>query len=455
MKSIARKAQAVYGWAENAAAKLEDRVGFRAILFFVLLALMALSVYLLNVNMPLILDDYDFIYSWSTGEKVSGFADVIRSQMVHYQIWGGRMLHVFTQFFLYLGKDVFNFANTIVFMLLLLEIYVLARPAQRRFCWPILMIAYLVLMTMVPFFGTVFLWLTGSCIYLFGTVLALVPLVIMRNVKEGGLFSRKSVAAVLCLPIGILAGWTNENTTCGMIAVIFVFLVCDYFRGKRIELGLILMLAGQCIGAGLLLLAPGNALRAAGYVYDSMIAELLRRFVSATAYGMSYLGVLLTFVILMAAGIGKKNGARIEWAFALVFAALISVYAMVGSPELSDRTYTGSFVLVLTALLVLVGDMDSYARNLDAAKLVVLPLLVVFAAYTAYHGVSDVRTYASQWNTEVQCIEAACLAGENEIILNPIPGVSRFTMDIILNADPNQWPNSTLSKYYGIDIIGL
>lgn len=454
MKAIARKAQAMYCCAESAAAKLEDRVVFRGVLFFILFALMALSVYLLNVNMPLILDDYDFMYSWATGESVSGFADVIRSQLVHYQIWGGRMLHVFTQLFLYLGKGVFNVVNTIMFMLLLLEIYMIARPAQRRFCWPILLIAYLVLMTMLPFFGTVFLWLTGSCIYLFGTVLALVPMVIIRSVKEGGLFSRKIAAAVLCLPIGILAGWTNENTTCGMIAVIFVFLARDYFRAKKIELSLILLFVGQCIGAGLLLLAPGNALRASGYVYDSMLVELLRRFVSVTAYGMSYLGVLLAFVILLAAGIGKKNGARIEWTLALVFAALISVYAMVGSPELSDRTYTGSFVLILTALLVLVGDMDRYARNLDAAKLAVLPLLIAFAAYTAYHGVSDVRSYASRWNEEVQRIESACLAGKNETVIDPIYSASRFTMDIVMSSDAHEWPNSTLSKYYGIDIIG-
>jgi len=454
MEEFVRKGHAADERMRQMLSRFENRTWVRAVLFFALLALMTISIYLLNANMPLILDDYDFMYSWATGEMIDGFADVIRSQMVHYQIWGGRMLHVFTQLFLYLGKEVFNIANTAMFMLLLLEIYAIARPRERRFCWTLLLLAYLVLTTALPFFGTVFLWLTGACVYLFGTVLVLLPLLIVRSVQESGFFARGYLRAALCLPLGILAGWTNENTTCGMIAVIFMLLAGDYLKKKRVSPRLILLFAGQCIGALLLLLAPGNALRASGYTYDSMLFELIRRFVSVTAYGMCYLGLLLACVILLSAGLGREHASRTHYAYALVFAAVISVYAMVGSPELSDRTYTGAFVLMLAALLVLVGDAEVCVRRLDAAKIAVLPLVCVFMIYTGYHALKDVRHYAAQWHASVETIESARLAGETQVSLVPIPSASRFTMDIELSKDPLQWPNSTLSKYYGINIIG-
>lgn len=454
MEKIGLRAKRIGDSLERFLAGMERREAVRGLIFGLLFVVMAASVYLLNLYMPLILDDYDFMYSWVTGDLLTGFADVIRSQMVHYQIWGGRLLHVFTQSFLYMGKDIFNAANTAMFMLLLLEIYAIARPRGRRFCWTILLLAYLALMSMLPFFGTVFLWLTGACIYLWGTVLALLPLLLLRSIREGGFFSRGRLRAALCLPIGIAAGWTNENTTCGMIAVVFVMLVCDYLKEKRVSPRRLLLFAGQCIGAMLLLLAPGNFARASAYAYDSMIVELIRRFVYATGYGMSYLGVLLAVVILLSAGL-RERAPRMGEAWLLVFAALTAVYAMVGSPELSDRTYTGPFVLMLCAALTLVGDGETHAARLDAARIAVLPLALVTMLYTGYHAVSDVREYADAWNARVAAIEAACTAGDAQVEIAPLEANSRFTMDIALHGDAAQWPNSTISKYYAIDVIGL
>ncbi len=439
-------------WLENKLSRVESNMYVRGVIFFALLALITATVYQLNAAMPLIMDDYDFMFSWSTGSLLTGFDDVIRSQIVHYQIWGGRLLHIFTQSFLYLGKNAFNVANTAMFMLLLLEIYGIARP-KRCFCWPILLLTYLVLMTMLPFFGTVFLWLTGSCIYLWGTTLALMPLIVLRSVRECGIMSRGRLRAALCLPVGILAGWTNENTTCGIIICVSVFVAYDYWKERRLSGRILLLLLGQCIGAMLLLLAPGNFARASVYTYDSMIRELLRRFVLVTGYGMSYMGVLLAFVLLMSAGL-RNTALRQRYVYVLVFASLVSAYAMVGSPELSDRTFTGPFVLMLTALMVIVGDGEMIARKLDSAKVLVLPLAFVMMVYLGYHAVRDVQEYAEEWNMRVQSIEYACEAGQDKIEVLSQNAHSRYTMDIIFEEDAAQWPNSTLSKYYGIEIMG-
>lgn len=453
MERMVRALKRVESNCEAMLTKLESNVWVRRILLFSVILLAAVSLYFLNRHMPMILDDYDFMISWDTGKPLAGLGDVIKSQIVHYQIWGGRLLHVFTQSFLYLGKDVFNIANTMMFLLLLFEIYSIARP-KHKCCWTLLALAYIVLMTMIPFFGTVFLWLTGSCIYLWGTVFALMPLVIERSVREGGVFSKGKVRAVLCFPLGVLAGWTNENMTCGMIAAIFVLIALMYAENKRMPKRMAAMWIGQCVGALLLLLAPGNFSRASSYTYDSMMMELLRRFAVTTVYGVVYLGILLAAVLLFAAGF-RESVTRIGYACVLLFGALISVYAMVGSPELSDRTYTGPFILVLSALLVILSDADEKASKLGAAKLLVFPLFLVVAGYTSYHAIRDVSTFEKAWNSRLAVIETACAEEKEQVAIEPLYTESRFAMDVVMAHEAELWPNNSISKIYGINVIGM
>ena len=104
-------------------ARLEKQTAVRALIFAGLLALIAATIFALNAHTPLQMDDYDYSISWATGKPVSGLADVIASQAVHYRLWGGRsVVHALAQMFLYMGKDVFNIANTVMYLLLLLEI---------------------------------------------------------------------------------------------------------------------------------------------------------------------------------------------------------------------------------------------------------------------------------------------------------------------------------------------
>ena len=161
-------------------AGIEEKTVFRACVFALLILLMAGTMFLLNTHTPLQMDDYDYSFSWSTGRPLSGVADVLASQAAHYRLWGGRsVVHTLAQLFLYTGKSVFNIANTAMYVLFVLELYALAKPKGRRFCWPVLLTIHAALFTLVPFFGTVFLWLDGACNYLWGTVLALAPLLVV------------------------------------------------------------------------------------------------------------------------------------------------------------------------------------------------------------------------------------------------------------------------------------
>lgn len=439
---------------EAALNALERRTLVRGAVFFAILLIIGGVMFLLNSHTPILMDDYDYLYSWETGERITGFMDALRSQLVHYQVTNGRLVtHTFVQTMLSMDKSVFNVVNTVMYLILLLEIYAIAKPKGVRFAWWLLLIAHLILFTMVPFFGMVFLWLTGSCNYLWGTVIALTPLLVLRSVRESGVMSKGIFSAAVCPVIGFFAGFTNENTACGMIAMVFVAVVIDWLEGKRPAKRLTLMWIGQCAGTLTMLLAPGNAQRIAKFDALPLPLEMLRRVVYVTAYGASYLGVLFAVTLLMMAALRGKSE-RIGYTGLLLFGALIASYAMVGSPVLSARTFTGVFALGIAALLVLAGDLFERFQTIGFAKLIALPALMVVLVYTGYYAIEDVTQYQVQWQNTVSTIENAAARGEERVEVSAIEAVSRFTITQMIEPQSTDWPNWILGKVFGIDIIG-
>lgn len=452
---VADTASAMAARVKRLLENVESHARVRMVLFILLLLLIGCIMLLLNMHTPLMMDDYDYSFSWATGERIGGVTDVLASQAAHYRLWGGRsVVHALAQFFLSLDKRVFNAANTLMYLLLLLEIYALARPKSRKWWWEILLLAHAFLFTGVPFFGTVFLWLTGACNYLWGTALALTPLLILRSAQEDGFFAR-GWHGWLAVPIFFLAGWTNENTACGILATTLLLLAVQKARSVRIRGWQWIAWAAEAAGVAIMLLAPGNFARASSYDGGHPVMELVKRMGLATAYGGVYLGVLLAGILLLwslCSALGVKR--RSLWTAILLLGSMASAYAMVASPVFSDRSWTGAIVLTLCAVLVLLSDIVSQVRAFDAAKLLILPLALLLLSYSGYKALSDVKAHEKAWLSQVTSIETAAAAGEESVSVSSVPSISRYTMSIIVEENPSSWPNSTLSRAFGIRVSG-
>lgn len=432
-------------------ARLEKQTAVRALIFAGLLVLIAATMFALNAHTPLQMDDYDYSISWATGKPVSGLADVIASQAAHYRLWGGRsVVHALAQMFLCMGKGVFNIANTVMYLLLLLEIYALAKPNEKRFCWTLLLAEHAFLFFGVSFFGTVFLWLDGACNYLWGTVLALLPLRLVPRASE-----KTDALSVISIPTCFLAGWTNENTACGVLAATILLLGYRKLRKEPIGVCANLCVLAQACGAAMMILAPGNFARASSYVYDSMMVEIAARLARITLYTVVYAGVLLAALMLVHA-LGRAMNVNMRTMRALWFAAaaLLCAYAMAASPELSDRSFTGVLALLMVSVLTLLGDIDAQSDMFDAAKLAVLPIAALLLAYGGVQAVREVAAQETAWGMQIAEITEAAEAGAESVSVQSIQSHSRFTMDITLDKDAENWPNSTLQKIYGVRVYG-
>lgn len=415
----------------------------------VLLSVFVLML-LLNIHTPLMMDDYDYSFSWATGERLAGISDIIASQAAHYQLWGGRSVtHFLAQLFLYLGKPVFNVCNAVMYCLLLLEICMLSGKSERRFDWRLLLLVHAVLFFLVPFFGVAVLWLDGACNYLWGTALALVPLLIAVSERENGFFDEGWARGWLALPLSLFTGWTNENTACGVLAAVLLLIIWDKVKGRRIRSWRIAAWTAQAVGVALLLLAPGNFARAAEESGRGFVMEMVYRFAVTSYCLVRYCGVpvLLGGAALLLAK-RKRACLETEKICLLAAAAFLSAYALVGSPQISDRSFTAVICLCVAICVCVLSNMNLSAK---APAVCLAVLLCVVGGMLA---VKAVCMHEAAWLEQTERIEAAVESGADAVGIRSVPSVSRYTMSVMIEDEPDSWPNSTLGKYYGIRISG-
>ena len=86
--------------------RMEGHARVRMVLFFALLVLIGGVMFLLNMHTPLMMDDYDYSFSWSTGARLAGIGDILASQAAHYRLWGGRSVtHFLAQLSVLLNRQ--------------------------------------------------------------------------------------------------------------------------------------------------------------------------------------------------------------------------------------------------------------------------------------------------------------------------------------------------------------
>jgi len=436
-------------------ARCEEDTRMQSVCFFVLLVIIGCIMLLLNAHTPLMMDDFDYSFSWATGERLAGIGDVMRSQAVHYRIWGGRsVVHALAQMFLYWGKGIFNVINALMYLVLLLEISALASPKEKRLSCTMLLFSHMALFFLVPFFGTAFLWLDGACNYLWGTVIALIPLLIHKKALDEGGRPFGGMAGWALLPVCFLAGWTNENTACSVFAVVCLMLIISVLEGRKVRVWQWASLAAQLLGMAVMLLAPGNYARASEVSGRPFVLEMGYRFAVVSVYALVYTAALAAVMLVLCCMLRIVGGkARTLWAALLALGAVLCAYALCASPLISDRSFTSVFVLALSAVCVLLGDLENHVRSWGGFKLPACAMAVIIIVSGGYAALSDVKAHEAAWNAQLARIETAKQEGKSAQI-EGVVSVSPYTMDITISDAPDEWPNSTLSKYFGLDIIG-
>lgn len=383
-------------------------------------------------------DDYAYAFIWNPEhggnlmdgigprEKISSVSDIFLSQWNHYLYWGGRTFSMlFIQLFAWQGKYLFNIANTIVFVLLILAIYFLALGKNaslkdNKLCllWAIIGLNFGVLD-----YVTTMLWLTGACVYMWTGLFVcafLLPYVFALSDKS---FWQKPplFAFLLMATAGLIAGWSEEGASLSMLFMLSIILYL-LRKEKRITIWMKTGAFFSLVGCLFLMLCPGSIERekfmlmyAADYVLD--YDELFTAEMFAENFEEGFLPIVLweSFLFIPIFICLKNKLASEEMRrIILIFTAgaLCVLTAMMFAPKFAIHTGFHSTVFLTVASVAALKECMPYLKEkyknskiwrkvmwiLGSVSFIYGILLIVGALYVEI-------SYNRQWAERMEYIE--------------------------------------------------
>ncbi len=466
----------------------EKRIGnkYKCICF---LCSVYLFFYTLNILTPMAFgDDYVYSFVWEghsmfepMSEKVrrlASFHDLLVSQWSHYFTGNGRTVsHTIVQSFLWMGKDVFNFFNALIPVLLIMEIYWCANRGMVTFDFKIARLAFIffALWAFTPSFPSVFLWLSGACNYLWTTVLLcgfLLPYIRKYYFFEEKI-AHNNWFQFAMLFYGIIAGWTNENSICWIILVLFFFIITNRKR-RDIEPWMIVGLAGLIAGYALLILAPGNLVRLSMHTTESDLLtwEKLKIHAALLFLILIYYHILLWHFNLRSLfclrGKYKENTDLSKEVLLIKVICSVSfcmTFFMLFSPVFQTRSAFPGTVLLILAAAILMRIQNEYSMTLikENAKRFLCIIGSIYFAVSVAATVYGYHSYREQIDELISFVQSCDYAKYNTIevesfrpVHNVIDKLSHFHL-IYYKMSPNEddWSNVAFSRYYGIKGIRM
>lgn len=425
---------------------------FSSGLFFTFIFLLFLTVLALNILTPLIGDDYVYSFIYQTNDRLSSINDIVRSQQLHYDKWGGRtIVHFIDQAILYnynpLKADILNSVAYTTFIILI-YLHVVAKKVFNPY---LLFILFTLVWFIQPVFAETALWITGSSNYLWGTLLILLfllPYRLYRN-KKRAIYTQVFYAALM-LVVGIIAGWTNENTAAAMIIMIIAYFY--YYKSQKwhIPVWAYTGLAGAIVGYTLMIIAPGNFARASEA--PTLSAFLIAyRLLTYTQRFVIYLGLLNTAIIICYF-IYKKTTDRtnpINMGYIIIYfiGVFVSIYTMLASPSFPARAWFGSITFNIIAFGITYRQLnpnDELVKNIKAALFFSCIPLFAASYYDAYKDTSNINNI---WKEREAIITEKKSKGETSVTFKEYQAKTKFGLGDTYYALPY------ISKYYGIEFI--
>lgn len=379
------------------------------ILCTLLLMVVAIVMYFLNLFTPLFCDDWHYCFIYGTQTPIRTIGDIFVSQWHHYFEFNCRFIaHVFVQLFDgLLGKNTFNVVNAVLFALFLYALAVVTSRDRKQY-YKIISVAFILTFLFITGFKYVFLWMSGSCNYLW---LAILLLFFYRLMERDDISPRYNVPLLV---YGFICGWSNEAMVLGLAGAYFLYYA---FHRKELNTRRSLMLAGLFIGTLFLIFSPASINRA--LVSSAKQVSLLDRIIYLQNLRLFFILILIVAVKTVFGRLHFKTWVKNEQL--LIMATLISIAFII----FTGYYYSHSrFGIELFSLLLILRVIDWPKVNSTAICLANLGT-VAFAIY--------VITICARCGDVARQEIARVEAGDTQIatisLVSPSSYLNRFVLD--------------------------
>lgn len=435
--------------------RLVSTCEWRAYLFSNVLVFAVMLLF--NFLTPYLADDWFYSLSKS-------IPDIFRKEYTHYFNQNGRSVaHIIARFFLMYNKIIFNIANSIIYILFTNLIFVHAvygknlKKREGLLCW---IMVHLLLFIYVVKWGQIFLWLDGSCNYLWTSTIILLYLLPFRvyysSPKE---INKKYIFPLMCFG-GLLTGWCNENTSGGAILFSILFLAVFVVQKIKLQKWMFGGLLCSIVTYIFMILSPGNAKRRASFGDTrAWYNQLISNFRNVTnnmysAYKYLLFAIVIVTVIAICIHISQKY--LILYGIYLLTAVAI-FYALILSPVTSDRPLFGGSVFLVIACLSIFSCVIVKRTELLWGTIAYTSVLgIIFAVNFVNAGIDIAYFKVHSDRRDVYTI-ARKEEGYENIVVNeifPKPGTKyNPSHGFDLSNDPNEWPSACYARHYNLNTV--
>lgn len=433
-----------------------------------IIILIGVFFFSLNSLYPIYLDDWHYSFSLVGQEKISSLPDILIGQYAHYFDWGGRsVLHTIAQILLWIGEPWNNFINAIAYIILTLIIYFIANKGNKTNSVLFIYINIFVWFTL-PALSQNLLWITGSANYLWGGLLVFSLLYYYTSfyLKNEEKSSNLKTAGVLIL--GILAGWTNENTSIALIFFILGLLILLKIQKKKIPAWMITGLIGTIIGCLIMILAPGNAIRSKN---DLWVAHQLRetdisfyfyRFVTVTKLAFKHLLIpsCIYLILVIAYWIKSKKELKKEKLYLSVLffsTSVVATIVMSGSPMFPERAWFGILLFLITGAAILYSNIDFSTKKYKIINYSAFSIILIIYLFSCTENYVELSKFSEICNQREKAIKAEKEKGVMDIVVEDYEFKIKESPLIVLDLqdwmmiDPG-W-SGRLGKFYGVSSV--
>lgn len=414
-----------------------------------LFSLLFFSIILIfNIKTLMTGDDYAYSFIFTTGDRINNISDIIDSQYIHYYSWGGRsVVHSILQGLLMLPPLAIDLINTCVFIYFG---FLCCFHIQGQVKFPKLSVILLVFLStwiFQPAFANTILWTTGAVNYLWGATIILtflLPYRIYKGYKKS--IAQSGISSIILFFGGIIAGWTNENLSIAMIIMAILFVISYKSDKKKIPLWSILGIVGATIGFTLMIIAPGNFIRAEGTSND--LFSIIYRILTYTQAFVNYtcvINIILSIFLILYTRYKLKDAAIFNTCLIYAVGIFISIYSMVLSPSFPARAWFGTItlnIILLGIVLVNLNYTQDFVKNIKAALLSGALVYFGFSVYDAYNDINDI--YKIRIDREI-AISQKEQEGANAITFKQFHEKTKFGLG------DAPYAKEYMSKYYGIE----
>ena len=416
-------------------------------------AILVLMV-LANFLTPRVVDDWNYSFSFATGEPITSLADIGPSMKAHAVSMNGRIFaHSLVQALDIIPPILFDILNAAVFLALIWLIYLLCRR-EREENNLLLAVLFGAVWVFSPAFGQVFLWLDGSCNYGWGALIVLCWLFpyVRRFLHPEK--KRFHWTWLLWCILGFFAGGYLENTSAsGIFLAVLLLLLARFYKKEKNGPLPWLSVAAAAGGFLYMMTRPAEGLKGA---QGGFLAELAGHLVTAlTVYSQLKLLVFFFAAAFVLCCVVKTDPDRRTLSVVFLLGSLCSNFIMAFAIWYPARCLLFPTLLLIIGCGILFADLFSGGKQ--TLMLCVSAVLAVSLLYNGVFGMADV---ANTWRAVRANERTIAEARENGIGEVHVPMVKIYTkysalydLKYLDTEDPNSWPNHAMARSLGVEAI--